>query len=270
MGAQSAGNRYSFELLQYAPNFVSSEHFNIGVLLYDENGKMLDARMAADFQRLRCHPLTELPFLEALRNEFEERRLFGEGFSGYAEAMLRNLATTLRVSERRVFSGGDQVTEMARLYRTYVATPPRPADAAAETAALPGSRRALRGRMDEVFGRHHLLGGSRGLDRDVSVSYGGPRLRFTFDYACQPNGAASYIHGLALRNDASDAAKLCFAFERLRAAAASESERPALTAVLDDGIEDDIRDLLGGSKVAVCEASELDRLAADVRRDLGL
>ncbi len=270
MAAQSAGNRYSFELLQYAPNLVSSEHFNIGVLLYDEKGTMLDARLAADFQRLQCHPLTELPFLEALRNEFEEHRLSGEGFSGYAEAMLRNLATTLRVSERRVFWGGDQVAEMERLYRTYVVTPPRPADAAAETAALPGSRRALRRRMDEVFGSYQLLDRSGGLDRDVNVSYGGPRLRFTFDYAYQPNGAASYIHGLALRNDASDAAKLCFAFDRLRGASASEAEQPALTAVLDDGIEDDIRDLLGGSKVAVCQASDLDRLASDVRRDLGL
>ncbi len=60
MTTTSEMNGYQFQLLQYMPNLVSGEHVNIGVLLYNKEGRLLEARFARDFQRLRGHPLADM------------------------------------------------------------------------------------------------------------------------------------------------------------------------------------------------------------------
>jgi hypothetical protein len=79
-------------------------------------------------------------------------------------------------------------------------------------------------------------------------------------------GAARYVHGLALNDDLNRAEKLCFVYERLRA----QENGAGLTVVLDDGIQDDVRELLESSKISSCQAARLDELALAIRGDLGL
>ena len=256
---------YRFQVLRYVPNLVSGEYFNIGLLLYDGENHLIDARFTADFRRLRCHPLAELDYLEALRNEFEEKRLLGEGFSEYVGGLGEHLSAGLEVTDPRVFWGGDPEKEIERLRQAFLVTPSRQEVFGADTEALPGTRRALRRQMEQTFRRYHLIG--TGLEGQVSVPYAGPRLRFTFDYSYRPNGAAHYIHGLALRNNVSDASKLCFVFERLRARA---EESPELTAVLDDSFPDDTRELLESSAIVTRPASQIDDLAFSIRGELGM
>jgi len=257
---------YRFELLRYVPNVVAGEAFNIGVLLYDGAGRLLDARFAAEFRRLRCHPLVDLDYLHALRNEFEERRLHGEGFSAYVAELKNNLSNSLDVSAAAAFRGEDAAAEIERLFSSYVAAPV-PAGREADDKEPPaGSRRALRRRMEDVFRSYHLFANGDRLQRDVKVSYGSSRLQFSFDYAYPPNGSARYVHGLALNDDLNRAEKLCFVYERLRA----RERGVALTVVLDDGIQDDVKELIQSSEIASCEAQRLDELALAIRTDLGL
>lgn len=260
---------YRFELLRYVPNVVAGEAFNIGVLLYDDAGRLLDARFAHEFRRLRCHPLADLDYLNALRHEFEERRLTGEGFSGYIADLKRNLSNSLQVSESSAFRGRDAVAEVERLFSSYVATP-EPAHVAAPIAGQeiprPGSRRALRRRMDEILGRYHLFANGGRLQQDVKVNYGSARLQFSFDYGYSFNGAWQYVHGLALNEDIHRAEKLCFVYERLRA----RETATALTVVLDEGIPQDVRELLESSRIAPWESNQIDELALSIRSDLGL
>ena len=225
--------------------------------------RLIDARFTADFRRLRCHPLAELDYLEALRNEFEEKRLLGEGFSDYVRGLSEHLSAGLEVTDSRVFWGGAAETEIERLRQSFLVTPSRREIHGDDSEALPGTRRALRRQMEQTFQRYHLIGA--GLDSRVSAAYAGPRLRFTFDYSYQPNGAVHYIHALALRNDVSDASKLCFVFERLRA-----GESPELTAVLDDSFPDDTRELLESSTIVTRPASQLNELAFSIRGELGM
>ena len=261
----AATHCYRFQVLRYVPNLVSGEYFNIGLLLRDGENQLIDARFAADFRRLRCHPLAELDYLEALRNEFEEKRLLGEGFSEYVQGLGEHLSAGLELTDSRVFWGGDAEGEIERLRQSFLVTPSRQEVDGADTEALPGTRRALRRQMEQVFRRYHLIGG--GLHGQVSVPYAGPRLTFTFDYGYQPNGAARYVHALALRNNVSDASKLCFVFERLRG---RERESPELTAVLDDLFPDDTRELLESSAIETLPASRLDELALSIRGGLGM
>jgi hypothetical protein len=155
-----------------------------------------------------------------------------------------------------------------------VATPPSPRHETPEN--MRGTRRALRRQMDETFRRYHLFGANR-LARDVDVPYGGGRLQFTFDYGYAANGAAGYLHGIALRNDVRDASRLCFAIERLRA---REQDKAALnkvtgnkvtvTVVVDDQAPRDTLGLLEDSELRTWQASKLDHLALTLRGELDL
>ncbi len=257
---------YRFELLRYVPNVVAGEAFNIGVLLYDNAGRLLDARFAGEFRRLRCHPLVDLDYLHALRNEFEERRLQGEGFSTYVAELKKNLANTLQVSGAAAFRGADAIAEIERLFSSYVATPAPAGRGPEGREPPPGSRRALRGRMESVFQTYQLFANGDRLRRDARVNYGSPRLQFSFDYAYRPAGADRYLHGLALNDDLGRAEKLCFVYERLRA----REDGIGLTVVLDNGIQDDVKELIESSAIVTCEAERLDELALAIRTELGL
>lgn len=258
---------YKFQLLRYAPSVVAEEFYNIGVLLYDQANRLLDARFAGEFRRMRCHPLVEMEYLEALRHEFEEHRLLGEGFSQYIQTLQKSLARTLQITDRKAFLGNDATAEMDRLYRTYVATPPRLNPGGEERDLRPGTRRALRRLMERTFERYGLLGARPILESDVAMQYGGARLAFTFDYRYQPNGVGKLLHGVAHRNDVNEASKLCLAFERVR----GRSDAPLeLTAVVDDMVMPDTLELLESSEIRTWQAGRMDELAMAIRGEMGL
>ena len=256
--------RYSFQLLRYVPNIVSGEFVNIGLLLFDRDERLIGARFAPDFRRLRCNPSVDHHYLECLRQEFEQKLLLGEGFTPYVEGLRADLSNTLQLSDRQVFDGSEAAAEVERLTNVYLATPRREELEGEPREPRPGTRQAVRRHVEESFLRHALFGDDR-MRKQVSVSYAGPRLRFTFDYSYRPNGVVKYVHALALRNDVSDASKLCFAFERMRTAAAEPSE---LTAVVDDAFPDDTRELLQSSSVETCVVSKLDQMAYSIRREM--
>src|SRR5262249_32727943 len=155
----------------------------------------------------------DLPYLDALREEFESRRLLGEGFSDYVAALLENLSLALHVSDEKSFLGGDPRREIERLTRTYLDTPRRRLERAT-AAALPESRRAILHRMNDAFEQHQLI---QHLQSNIAVgSCVSPRYSFQIDYAYEPNGVRHYLHALSPRRDVQDAGRLCFVFDRLR------------------------------------------------------
>jgi len=251
---------FKFQLLRYAPNRLSEEFYNIAVLLYGSDGRLVDARFAPDFLRLRCHPLADLPFLRSLREEFEERRLAGEGFSGYVDELTRNLSQSLQLSEEKSLLAEEAPAVMDRLKGTYLATPRRAELRTGE--APPGTRRWIRTRLEETFRLYHVL---ERLDRDVAVgTYVSPRFSFRVDYAYQPNGHNCYIQALSMEHDLQDASRLCFVFDRIRAQAPAE-----MTAVVGDNLPADTRGLLETSQIRPFPVGRADQLALAVRQALG-
>ena len=259
--------RYAFKLLRYVPNIISAEFFNIGVFLYGADGGIIEARFAPDFHRLRCNPLVELDYLDALRDEFEEQRQRGRDFPQYVDRLQHDLSNCLQIAGEKTFWGTDAATEIERLCQTYLVTAPGEGIRGERREPRAGTRRALRRRMDQTFRHHRLIANGGGLKRDIGVNYGSARLRFTFDYSYQPNGVVNYLHGLALRNDINDASKLCFVFERLRGL---QKQPIKLTTVVDDEVPDDTLGLLRESHITAWQASKLDRLAVGIRQELGV
>ena len=254
-------SRYRFRLLRYAPNRLSEEFYNVAALLYDDQGLLLEARFAPDFVRLRSNPLADLRFLVMLKEDFESRRLLGEGFSEYVERLQQDLSQGLQISEEKVFLGGEAAGEIERLARTYLATLHRPEGRAA--GFEPGSRRWVQSRLRDTFQLYHLTGR---LDAGVPVgSFVSPRFSFQIDYGYKPNGETRYIHALSARNDLTDAGRLCFVFDRIRARQPSQ-----MTAVVGDALPADTRELLESSRIRPWAVSKLDDLALAVRDELGI
>lgn len=258
---------YRFQLLRYRPTPVSDEHYNIAVVLLSNSGEVIDARFSPDLSRLRCHPAVEMQVLEMLRDEFEERRLLGEGFTEYFEELSRHLSNTFDLSGKHAVDAADPATEMDRLVATYIA-PRGPAVAGDEggRAPGPGSRRAVRLQLEQALDGQSLFLNGRGVQRDVRRAYGPGKLTFTFDFGYEPASGAGEraLHALGMRDEASEAARLCFVFERMR------DRLRALTVVAHDDLADETRGLLESSEIEPVLVSSAPTLAARIRGELGL
>jgi hypothetical protein len=250
---------FKYQVIRYSPNRLSEEFYNLAVLLYNPDGRLVDARFTPDFKRLRCHPLADLEFLDRLKDEFEAHQMEGEGFPAYVDELRQNLSQGLHLSEERAFLGGEAREEVERLTQTYLATPKR-AEARPEEQR-PGTRRWILGRMRETFRLYHVL---ERIQAEAPVgSFVSPRFSFHMDYAYRPNGRTHYLHAVSLHHDMNDAPRLCFVFDRIR----SQTDA-ALTAVVHDDLPQDTRDLLESSSIRSCLVSRLDQLALDIRDEL--
>ena len=253
---------YQFQLLRYSPAPISGEFYNIAVILSGPNGEVIDARFASEFKRMECHPAADLGVLRSLRAEFEEKRLLGEGFSAYLKEVRKNLSDGFHLSATKAFHGGDPLTEMERLMKAYVETPPGLHERS--DGAAPGSRLAIRSALDETFKEHRLL---QALDTDLEVPYGG-RLKYRFDYGYSDRQSQQrLIHAIGRRGEVVEATRLCFVHERWREAAESPG---GLTVVVDDEASEEVRELFVMSKIEPRSLSEVDDLAQLVRAELGL
>lgn len=251
---------YRFQLLRYAPT-LSGEFYNVAVVLYDAAGRIVDARFANEFDRMRCNPAVELRVLEALRNEFEEQRLLGEGFHAYLEVLSKNLSDSLEITEQKPFEGGAAAAELDRLTATYLATPAGLKAGSAQGAAT--GRRAVRLLMSDTFERYGILG--PGLVREgLEVPYAGARLSFRFDFGYETRGEQKLLHALGGRSAVQEATRLGFVMERLR------DQQPArsLTAVYEEDLLDEALELLELSSIPGVSVSDLEPLAVGIRDEL--
>ena len=265
--AQPAPESYRFQLLRCHPIPVSSEHYNIAVVLLNGDGRVVDARFSPDLSRLRCHPAVEMPLLEMLRDEFEERRLLGEGFTEYFQELRRNLSNSLDLSEELALDSADPLAEMDRLVATYVA-PSGLAEPAEEMRRAPvaGSRRAVRLELEKALAGQSLFLNGRGVQREVSHAYGPGKLVFTFDFGYKPADGSGEraLHALGARDEASEAARLCFVYGRMR------DRLQALTVVTHDELAEETRGLLESSDIEPVLVGAAPELAERIRVDLGL
>lgn len=251
---------YRFQLLRYAPT-LSGEFYNVAVVLYDATGRIVDARFASEFDRMRCNPAVELRVLEALRNEFEEQRLLGEGFHAYLDVLSKNLSNSLEITDQKPFDGGDAASEMDRLVAAYLATPAGLTATNGQGAAT--GRRAVRLLMTGTFERHGILG--PGLLREgIDLPYAGPRLVFRFDFGYEPRGEQKLLHALGGRSAVQEATRLGFVMERLR----DHEPKRTLTAVCEEGLVDEALELLELSSIPSVPVSELEPLATRIRGEL--
>ncbi|MDR3720808.1 MAG: DUF3037 domain-containing protein [Candidatus Acidoferrales bacterium] len=213
--AEETRNMLRFRVLRYAPNVVRDEWVNVGVLLEEVDGPRRAIRLIEDASEIarvrRLHPGADEDLLRALPSEFDARLRAPEAeVRTYLEKLDQTLSNVLQLSPQRGLLANDFDTELDRLFHDYVERPP-----SSRTGIVENTRAWIRGRLNDVFRRHRILGK---LERSVRVEeFTQPGDPLHLDYAYRYNGTRGYIHTVALGRDASQAKVLAYTAECIRA-----------------------------------------------------
>lgn len=225
---EELSNTLRYRVLRYTPNLVRDEWVNIGVLLEEVNGPRRAVRLIEETSEIarvrRLHPGADENLLRALPAEIDGRLRVPEAEARlYLEKLGDTLSNVLQLGPARAVMAEDFDSEMDRLYRDHVAPPP-----AARGGVIENTRAWIRGRLNDIFRRHRILGK---LERSVRVEeFTQPGDPMRLDYAYRYNGTRGYLHALALGRDPSQAKVLAYTAECIRARAAN-SEFTVITEV---------------------------------------
>jgi len=262
-----AGQEYRYRLLRYVPRAETGEFYNVGLVVYSVEGGVVDARFTPDFERMRCNPAVELDLLSALQSEFEDALMLGEDFTGYLEQLTRRTENGLEQTPPAAIFTNNLPAYVEKLVQRKLATPPLLEDGRARSASAAG-RSAVRRRMTQAFERHGLFCNGHGLQREYGVEYGPSGMRFVFDFHYRPPASPQQlVHAMGLRAAEAEAARLCFVLGEYRAKSKTEA---GLTVVADDGLGDDVRNLLGDRGIGAVNLSKIDAYAESIREKLGI
>ncbi len=110
--------KMEFLLLQYAPNAVTEEAVNIGILVLSEEA--VDIRFRQDWDILsRFDPHVDLEMLDAIRRDIE-MKLHSSEREDRLEIIETSFSNTIRCSGRGQLLCENPATEIDRLVRMYL------------------------------------------------------------------------------------------------------------------------------------------------------
>lgn len=211
--AQEQDRTLRYQILRYTPNLVRDEWVNIGVLLEDAGGARRALRLIEESSEIarvrRLHPNADEDLLRALPGEFqaglagpeEEARI-------YLAKLADTLSNAIQLSPQKALLGADFDAELDRLYREHVAPPPRARGGLAENA-----RNWLRGKLRDVFRRHHILPKVRENVRVEEFTHPGDTFKFDYGYR---NGVEGYVQSVLLARDTLQSKALTYTAGHIR------------------------------------------------------
>ncbi len=266
--AEDARNTLRYRVLRYTPNLIRDEWVNIGVLL-EETVPAAPRRAArfieedAELTRLRrLHPGVDEDLLRALPSEFDAR-LREPGAAAHLEKLDQTLSNVLQFSPYRAVMTEDFDAELDRLFRDHVARPPARRGGMVESA-----REWIRGRMHDVFYRHHILGKMQKGVRVEEFTQPGDPMRI--DYGYRYNGTRGFLQPIALGRDPSRAKVLAYTAEQIRRHVA-RTEFTAITEVEpvpENRRHQFIARLLQAQDISIVPLNRIEKFAEELRSRL--
>jgi len=208
-------NTLRYRVLRYTPNLIRDEWVNIGVLLEEVSGPRRAVRLIEESSEIarvrRLHPGADEDLLRALPADIDARLRDPEAEARlYLEKLGDTLSNVLQFSPARAVMAEDFDAEIDRLYREHVAPPP-----AARGGIVENTRVWIRGRLNDIFRRHRILGR---LERSIRVEeFTQPGDPMRLDYAYRYNGTRGYMQAVALGRDPAQAKVLAYTAECIRA-----------------------------------------------------
>jgi hypothetical protein len=158
----------------------------------------------SDFARVRrVLPDAEEDRLHGLAPEFDARlRGPAADVAICLQKLEQNLANVLQLSPQYRLLGDNFDAELDRLYREQVTPPLRRAG-----GLLQNTRDWMRGKLNDVFRRHRILGKREHRVRVEGFTPPGDPMRLDYGYQ---NGVRGFIHSVALRRDLPQAKALAY------------------------------------------------------------
>lgn len=254
-----------FRIVRYTPNLIRDEWANIGVILEEPAGSRRAARIIEDSAEIarvrRLHPNADEAVLRGLPLEFESAmRGVPSDLTRYIQTK-ETLSTALQLSGAKSTWAEDFDAELDRLYREYVAPPPRVRGGLIESA-----RAWIKARMDDALRRHRVPR----LERSVRVEeFTEPGDPFKLDYAYR-NGVRGFLHAVALGRDPVQAKVLAYTAARVRNSL-PHSEFTAITETApspDNRRHAFISRLFEDNRIAVVALNQIEGFAENLRQRL--
>ena len=265
-----------FFLVYYVPSALRETRVAIGLVLFEESGRLVGQRFRQDWRAVRClDPQVDVNLLSQVSVHFEELasgatgpdsatvRRAGDGFLHVLQRMEQDFAGSLQLSAPRGVRTQDPEQELERLFLEHVA-PRRPHRL--PSLQRSGTRPWVRAQLTEALHRHRLW---ERLERNVSVEqFTAPGDAFRIDFRFRPNGVVQYLHALSLERDWTQAKLLGYTYWRIR-----EKTDARLTAVVADSdptlaAVESCRRILTDAQIAVEPLSRVDALLGRISSEL--
>ena len=265
MTAEAKRKHCRFYVVRYVPDIVRGEFIDVGVILYTPEQKYLGCLFTSDTRRLkRFHPQADLEMFRSLQEGFEEQIQDNvENLEGYLESLANSLSNLIQISEPESLLAEEPSLEMRILFDRYVGGTPT-------TEVQENTRMRIRQRMNAAA--FVEAGIWQRLERRIPAArctFPGDPLRFDFGY--RPDGELKLLHALSLQRDNELAKALAYTMGRLR-----RKEPATLTAVVGPEPAEERSEsaraaaqILEGSDILIEPVSNISRVAASIRRELG-
>jgi hypothetical protein len=261
---EAPGKTFQYRILRYMPNLLRDEWVNIGVLLEDASGARQAMRVIeepGEFARVRrVHPDADEDFLHALAPEFEARlRGPAREAAVYLQKLEQNLSNTLQLGPPKGLLAENFDAELDRLYREQVTPAARRAG-----GLLQNTRDWMRGKLNDVFRRHRILGKLEQRVRVEGFTQPGDPMRLDYGYQ---NGVRGFIQSVSLRRDLPQAKALAYT-----AGCIHERDKLAeITAITDSPPDDEnprhvfVEKLFAGEGIRIVAMSQVEGFAEELR-----
>ena len=274
----------SFQLVRYVPDPVRNEFVHIGVILRDTRAaEPAQVRFTRDWRRVRCmDPETDTALLESLETELR-RRFLDQQPGAPPDKLLYLLddafSLSVQLTEPKAYLAENLASGLDQLMRLYVESPPRE-----RTPRLRG-RAALHAQMRAEFERAAVWDLLRKQIPAAQYTRPGDPLRIDCGY--RPNGIIRMLHAVSLEAGVESAKILAFSSAALRTGIERvEHAGLELTAIVEPAarFHADREDAAGDRlqlyrfgvetmeehQIRVLTTSDLERVAATARRELGV
>ena len=259
-----------FFLLRYVPNAVREEFVNIGLLAREVDGGFTAVRITEDWGRVRCvDPEVDLDILRGLGLQLKHELQETQDWVALRRKLEDLFSNLVQVSAVKACLAEDGAREMEALTKLYLEGPRR-----VGSRVVSGRQVILRG-MEEAFESAGVL---PLMQRSVGTAeYTGKKgdpLRIDFVYPV-PNGVR-FLQAVSLKASVQPAMVLGARFPAIaRDVLARHGAAASLTAVVDDELDRGDAEigfalaLMEESRIQVEPVSEMPRMVAEVRRELG-
>jgi hypothetical protein len=255
---------YRYRILRYMPNLIRDEWVNIGVLLEELGAGRREMKLieeSRDLIRVRqLHPSADQDYLRSLPLEFDAI-LRGPSAVRELEKLDQALSNVLQWSPQRGAVADDFDAELDRLFRAYVAAPPR-----ARAGIIENTRAWIKERVNDCFRRRRVPRLERNVPVEQFTEQGDP---FKFDYAYR-NGVRGYMQAVTLGRDPAQAKVLAYTAGRIRRQL-GECEFTAITEsepVADKPRHQFLVRLFAEQDISIVSLNNIERFAEDLRQRL--
>lgn len=270
-------------LLRLVPHALRDDFMTVGVVLVEARspqngntgrsgdpggGEFADVRFTKDWKRVECFaPEIELEHLErleaAVRGSLKDIR----SREDLLKLLEERFGPEFDVGPSKAVEARDPAAEMQVLARDYL-DPMQPVERTRRMGRL-----GIVSRMEEAFADAGVLGL---LQRDIEMKeFTGENDPFRVDFGFRVGSSLKMFHALALSLSRDPAVTLAYRYLKIRDGMRTRGEEALLTAIIH---EDAIRArgevasgiaMLKANEIAVRSLGEMEKIAEEVRRELG-